>query len=274
MRIGKLPLLVVPLLLIATLLFINHTQPAAATQSEYEASWAIHVDFVGNQPNATLTVRVKETIGGMVQPELISQHTMPCHVPAAVSINNDEAIFNGKGGILCGIPSMKQIVFEMTDGEFILPDECDCKSGAFATSSLVLDPNSSGELRRNPVFTMKDLGMEAQMLPSSTLSSQMRFVVDGRSALSDTFFANLSANFLLANFHQINGPQATDLAFTPLFDANGFDLQSTPELIEDDLALSFKQHRIYIGYSPLIHQGMHGRIRTLDIDPGCFGTGG
>ncbi|MEM7332464.1 MAG: hypothetical protein AAF490_10245 [Chloroflexota bacterium] len=272
MRIGKLSLSVLLFLFLSFFLFLANNQKAFANQPQFEASWDIQVDFIGNQPNATLTVRVKEYFNDMVTNHS-TKHELSCHVPASVAIENDEAVFNGKGGILCKIPSLKQIVFEMTDGQFVLPDECDCKSGAFAAANLTLDPNTAGDVESNPVFTMKDLWMDAQLLPDTSFRGQMAFTVDNHTALSDGFHVLPSSNFLYANFLQTNGAESEDLSFKPLFDANGTDLEATPEQIEEDLALSFKQHRIYIGYSPLTHQGFNGRIRTLHVDPGCFGSG-
>ncbi len=272
MRIGKYLLVATLFLFLSIFLFFSTSQKALANQPQYEANWDIKVDFIGDQPNAILTVRVKESSDGMVM-NYSTEHELNCHVPASVEIDNNEAVFNGKGGILCKIPSLKQIVYEMTDGQFILPDECDCKSGAFAVADLTLDPNITGELESNPVFTMKDLWMDAQLLPDSSFRGQMEFTVDNHSALSDGFHVQPTSNFLYANFLQTNGPDSEDLSFLPLFDANGTDLEATPNQIEEDLALSFKQHRIYLGYSPLTHQGLNGRIKTLHIDPGCFGSG-
>lgn len=277
MRINKIYLTAVLYLFIMGFLLLSNHQDAAAADVEYEANWAVHVDFEGNQTNATLTVELREYTDGVVTDQLETTRILRCFVPNSVEIDNDEAIFSGNGRILCAMPSVRRIVYQMTEGEVILPQECDCKDGAVAKTDIWLDRNETGQTRINPIFTMPDLALEAEMPPVSPTSPQfarMRFFVDTENAESVYFPVLSGLNTLQADFNQfIVGLPPADLIYFPLFYANDALLDSVPPSINEDLALSFGQRRLYIGYSPETGESLVGRIRTLDVDPGCFGTG-
>jgi hypothetical protein len=275
-RTKKIYLTVVLFLFMMGFLILANHQEAAAAVVEYEANWAVHVDFVGNQPNATLAVDVWEYTDGVETDHLDTTRTLRCFVSNGVAINDSEAIFSGSGRIYCAMPSVRRIVYQMTEGEFIPPLECVSKGGAFAKTEIVLEPNLTGQTRSNPIFTMPDLALEAIMPPppEPTLATKMRFFVDDRNAFSDQFMANLGLNSLQADFNQvIVGLPPADLIYHPLFYANGTQLSSAPSDINEDLSLSLGQRRLYIGYSPDTGESLYGRIRTLDVDPGCPGIG-
>ncbi len=273
MRINKIPLAVVSTLLLMAFLFFSGNQEAAAAQSDFEANWSIHVDFEGNEVNAELTVEVVEFPPGGGTIHLERTSPLRCRVRDGVTLDNNEATFSGGNGIVCRVPSRRRIIFNMTGGEFIPPSECDCKAGALAESEIVLDANTTGEVRQNAIFTMPDLALRAIMPPVSTLQTLMHFDVDGQVANSEPFIANPGLNTLLAHFAQVNGPNSDDLAYQPFFLANGTALLGFPTDIEEDLALSLRRSRLYIGYSPETEFELLGRMTSLDIDPGCFPTG-
>ena len=254
------------------LILANH-QEAIAAEIAYEANWAIHVDFEGNRTNAELTVEVWQFTDGVETYHRGTTRRLRCRVPNSVKISGEEATFSGDGGIRCRVPSLHQIIFDMTDGAFIAPEECDCKVGAFVESEIVLDPNNTSQKRVNPVFTMTDLALEAEMPPVLNPIALMRFYVDTENAFSGHFLVNPGLNLLQAEFDQVNDPNGGDLVYQPLFFANGGQLSAFPSEIEEDLALSLKQSQIYIGFSPQTGEALYGRIKTLDVDPGCFGTG-
>jgi len=253
-------------------LFLSSNQKATAAQVEYEANWFIHVDFIGNQVNADLTVAVWE-FDGEGTTYLETTRSLNCQVRNGVEIDNNEATFSGGKGIVCLVPNRRQIIYNMTRGGFIAPTECALRKGAFAESQIVLDPNSTGQVRMNPIFTMPDLSLDAIMPPSSTLLTLMHFRVDGQTADSIHFTASPGLNTLQAFLNQVNDPNGGDLAYQPLFFANGLLVPSVTSDIDEDLALSLTKSRLDIGFSPEGQEGLFGTMTSLDIDPGCFPTG-
>ncbi len=269
---------VVVLFTICFSLLANHQQATAAQDEaqavEYETDWSIHVDFLGNRVNARLTVEVWEFTDGVQTDYRIRARNLRCHVPNSVEISDNEAIFNGEGRIRCLVPSRQKIVEKMTDGVFIPSDHCLCKDGAFATSEIVFDALDPGEPpRTNPIFSMSDMALLADMPPSPTFATMMRFHVDSQVAISQQFIADQVPNSLLADFNQVNDPNSGDLAYQPIFVANGTVYPSNPANIDEELSLSMKRSRLFIGHWPKTGQSLSGRIRSLDLDPGCFGTG-
>lgn len=273
MRTKKNPLPIVLSLFILGFLFLSGNQNAAAAQVEYKANWAIHVDFNGNQVNADLTVEVWEFTDGEETNHLERTRPLPCRVRNGVAIDNNEATFSGGRGILCKVPSRRVIVYNMTRGEYIPPNRCDVEKGALAASDIGLDANDTGEPRTNTIFALPDLALVTDMPPSSTFDTMMRFSVDNQVAVSGLFNANQNPNSLLADFNQVNDPDGGDLAYQPIFVANGTVYPSNPAQIDEDLSLSMAKSRLFIGYSPQTGTGLFGSMTSLDIDPGCVGTG-
>lgn len=273
MRSNKIQLPFIALLFLFIFLFLAGNQEAKAAEVEYEANWLIHVDFLGNQVNAALTVQVWEFTDGEETGYLERTSPIQCQVRSGVEIDNNEATFSGGKGIVCLVPNRRQIIYDMTRGAFIPPNQCDLRKGAFAESDIMLDANNTGQVRMNPIFTMPDLSLDAIMPPSSTLLTLMHFIVDGQTADSQQFTANPGLNTLQAFFNQVNDPNGGDLAYQPLFFANGTLIPTATPDIDEDLALSLTQSRLDIGFSPETQEGLFGTMTSLDIDPGCFPTG-
>jgi len=254
-------------------LILTGNQKASATQVEYEANWFVHVDFVGNQVNADLTVAVWEFTDGEETAYLETTRDLNCQVRSGVELDNNTATFSGGKGIVCLVPNRRQIIYNMTGGGFVPPNQCALRKGAFAESKLLLDPNNTGQVRMNPIFTMPDLSLDAITPSSPNLLALMHFNVDSQTADSAQFLANPGQNTLQAFFNQVNDPDGGDLAYQPLFFANGTLLPSFPANIDEDLSLSLQQSRLDIGFSPETQAGLFGTMTSLDIDPGCFPTG-
>jgi hypothetical protein len=273
MHTKKFHLPILFILFVLGFLFFSSNQKASASQVDYEANWLVHVDFIGNQVNADLTVQVWEFTDGEETSYLETTRSLNCQVRNGVEIDNNEATFSGGKGIVCVVPNRRQIIYNMTRGGFIPPTQCALRKGAFVESEIVLDPNSTGQVHMNPIFTMPDLALDAIMPPSSNYLTLMHFSVDGTSSDSIPFFANPIQNSLLAFFNQVNDPDGGDLAYQPIFVANGTLLPAAPSDIDEDLSLSLTKSRLDIGYSPVTEAGLFGQMLSLDIDPGCFPTG-
>jgi hypothetical protein len=259
--------LILGLLIIGFLFLASNKTVAAAPPVEYKSTWDIHVDFLGNSVNADLTVQVWKFSGGVQTGYLTWTRNLDCSVPPSVGIAGNEAIFAGGDGIVCSVPSRRALIYNLTRGAYLPPVSCDCKAGAFTTSEVALYDNTTGQTLTNPIFQMADLSLDAIMPSSPNPSAIMHFTVDGQSADSSLFSVIPGINNLKAEFDQVNEPNSGDLAYEPGFIANIMTLFSFPDSIEEDLAISNKKTDLFIG------DGLIGRIRSLDIDPGCFPTG-
>ncbi|MFZ0545282.1 MAG: hypothetical protein WAM60_07580 [Candidatus Promineifilaceae bacterium] len=254
-------------------LFFSSSHSASAAGVEYEANWVVHVDFVGNQVNADLIVQVWEFTNGEETDYLETTRNLNCQVRSGVAIDNNTATFSGGKGIVCFVPNRRQIIYDMTEGGYIPPTHCELQKGAFAQSDVVLDPNGTGQVRMNPLFTMPDLSLDAIMPPSSNYQTLMHFSVDGQSADSPQFSANPEQNTLQAFFNQVNDPEGGDLAYQPFFVINGMVFPSVLPDVDENLSLSLTKSRLDIGYSPVTDERLFGQMLSLDIDPGCFPPG-
>jgi hypothetical protein len=239
--------------------------PAAAA-GEWRANWLLDVDFVNNQPNVTLTVQVWDPADAFES----HNEALTCAVSGGAYIKNARAHFPGLGRIVCDIPSLKQIVLDMTDGKFELEDECYCKADAFVLADLAPKANLTAADLPNPVFYLRDIQFSTPIPANGGLHFvSLLLAVDGWPAASSFFPGLLAGNDVLAAF----SPDLGEGGYEPYFSANGSLLASMPAQIDADLAVSNVQRALYIGYAPGLSVSFQGTITSLHIDPGCFGTG-
>lgn len=261
-----------PLFAIIVMFFaMKEVQPAAAAKPTWTSSWHVNVNFAGNQPNATFKVMVWALGTDFYSEKTVDLH---CYSSADVLFFDNQAIFNGTGGIRCAMPDMAAMVYEMTDvaeaplPPFSLPDECDCKKGAYTDTQVDLGRNLTNENWRNPIFHLQDLTLDTPVDAGMGQYGSMNFAVDEQASSSSLF---LGANVdLFSRFNAQAGdpPPGYDVIFE--FDTN--PLIATPDTINQSLAISSEQKVLYIGYSPVTGESLHGSLASLFIDPGCFGV--
>lgn len=261
------------LLVLAGADFAALATPATAGEAEWQANWRFEVDFVGDRPNVTLTVFVWEIVDGVPQPLTPETHDLDCWVAPGVTLAGNAATFSGKGGILCAVPSIQQIVSKMTEEQYELPDECMCKTGASAFATLAFTPNGSESDFGNPIFHLTDLEWSVPIAAGGGLRPFMRMSVD-TVMVQSTRFAGAGGNIPLQGIFEANQIDEEEYEYVPLFKANAVALGVAPALIQQNLHVSNQQPVLYIGYSPTTKQSLHGTLTTLVIDPGCFGNGG
>jgi hypothetical protein len=255
---------------IILLVAVQAAQPVAAEGALWESNWRVDVDFEDDHPNVFLTVQVWAVGAGFYAEETTE---LKCYASPTVGFAEEKAVFTGVGGIRCAMPDMAAIVYALTDvpeapaPPFVLPDECDCKKGAYATAELDLDENNTNQDWANPVFYLTDMALDTPIDAGMGKRPFMTFNVDGSASSSDIFYgvkAETFARFL----PQLGMPDMYDVLFT----AQGMILDATPENINQTLAISTEQTVLYIGFSPVTGESMRGRLNSLTIDPGCFGV--
>lgn len=260
----------IPVLSAFIMIFIWQTVQPASAAIQWQSSWQVNADFQGNQPNASLTVKVWAIDAGFYKEETTS---LKCYPSTGVAFADEKAVFSGLGGIRCPMPDMAAIVYAMTDvteapaPPYVLPDTCDCKKGAYATAEFDLLENTTNKDWSNPIFHLKDLALEIPIDAGMGKRPFITFTVDGAASSSDTFYGGSATT--LSKFTPIVGK---DKVYDVLFNASGFPLAASPATIHQGLAISTEQTVLYIGYSPLTGESLRGSLDSLTIDPGCFGV--
>ncbi len=272
-RTGKRILFIV--LGIITFLAFYSTTFAAPT-FKYESNWSVSVDFVGDQPNATLLVEVWKYDGNTNALLNTFSETRPlnCTLGKGVHIIGAEAHFTGGGGIECAMPSIKEMVKNMTSGEYTPPEECTCKSGAVVSSDVEITPNLSKHDRENPIAIMDDIQFSSPVLAYSSARSKLNMTVDTVTAVSTYYVPQTPNNLVNGTFTQINPPAANVYTYVNAFNANGLFLTAAPDVVNAPLFISNNQPTLHIGFNPLTNQGLYGVMAQLFVDPGCAGNGG
>ncbi len=248
----------------------------AAPAYTFESNWSVTVNFAGNTPHAKLLVEVwKYDANTLALLNTYSEaHTLNCTVPAGVQIFDEEAHFDGSAGIECALPSIQEIVYDLTKGDYKLPDECTCKTGAVVWSDAKLRPNMSGTDWDNPIATMADIQFSSPITSNLLLRSNLEMTVDGITAVSTPFAAPKTNSLLEGSFDEIN-PYGVPFYFYIIdLIADGNNLNTSPADHNAPLLISNVQPTLTIGYDPATMEGFHGSMSELFVDPGCFGNGG
>ncbi|MCL4264539.1 MAG: hypothetical protein KJ069_15050 [Anaerolineae bacterium] len=246
--------------------------PAAAA-TEWRSTWVVDVDFVGNTPNALLTVTVERDTGGGWVLFAEEARQLTCVRDGGVLLVNDTAVFDGTGNIRCDMPSVRGIVRQMTDGRHTPTPNCDCKGNPIMTADVSLNPNITGSDRQNPLASRvtplgaMDMALAAPVPAFSTTPlSSLLFTVGKETAQSNPFIASALPNVLQATYFAVGDWHQAD------FMANGVNPGTGAGPVAD-LAVSNDATILYIGYSPLTGESLHGTLEDLSLDPGCYGTG-
>lgn len=250
---------------------LQEIQPAAAAKAFWTSSWHVDVNFAGNQPNASFTVMVWALGADFYKEQTVDLH---CYSSSDVLFVGNQAIFDGSGGIRCAMPDMAAMVYEMTDvaeaplPPFALPNECDCKKGAFADAQVDLGRNLTNINWRNPIFHLQDITLDTPVDAGMGQYGSMNFAVE-EQASSSSLFSGANVD-LFSRFNAQAGDPTP--GYDVIFEFNSNPLIATPAIINQSLAISTEQKVLYIGYSPVTGESLHGSLASLFIDPGCFGV--
>lgn len=138
-----LPLIRKPLLVLLLTAFLLTTNwlgprawqsapPARAQEIAYWAKWRVELDFVNNQINANWIVTIGEY--GLNDEMIITAKSatpIPCTPHGNITINDEEANFDGASYLECAIPSYYAAVVALLDGQPLpfypeFDDYCEC----------------------------------------------------------------------------------------------------------------------------------------------------
>lgn len=241
--------------------------PAAATGSPW-AIWKIKVTFPNNTINTELIVSIGHTTS-TGQRVIDMQQTFPvtCQAVGNPTVQNNQATFDGSSYFSCEVPSIKEKVLQMTNGQLVIADQCASRKG-YVVGSLSLDGNPALANPKNPLFHRDDILFG---LPLDTATQQANIVAKFEQALSGSDdFAIHPAGHVVAAVFDKTGPNT----FTPTFSVNGTALNATPATLSQTfLHLSTLESTVYVGYSPLLNEYYHGTLTSLLVDPHCTGQG-
>jgi hypothetical protein len=262
--------LMLPFLMVLFSLAVTVSAQAA---SNWRSSWQVSADFIGNQANVTLLVTVeRQNSLGLWTLHGVNSIPLSCETAPGVLFVNDTAVFDGTGAMKCDMPSVQEIVRQMTNGRYTPDESCDCKGDPVILADVQLDPNMTGSVWQNPLVhraagTDIDMALAAAVPAFSTTPlASMQFTVDNILAQSNPFVANGAPNKLSARYANLG-------AFLhPVFEANGADPGTAAPPVPA-LSVSYEATTLYIGYSPATGESLHGTLHSLDVDPGCYGSG-
>lgn len=256
---------------VLTGLFSSVKQTQAATV-EWRSTWDVAADFVGNKPNARLTVTVERNAGAGWALYAQEVHNLACDREGGVLLVADTAVFDGTGHIRCAMPSVRQLVRQMTYGRYTPAASCDCKGNPLITAAVALDPSTSSSDWENPLVQRvsgagTDMALAATVPAFSTLpQASMLFTVAAVAAQSNPFVANALPNALSATYLDMAGLKQA------AFEANGVN-PGTGAGPVPGLSVSNEATTLFIGYSPGTGESLHGTLTGIGLDPGCYGTG-
>ena len=273
MRIGRAICLFL-ILILGSMFPLSST--LAAEEYIYESNWAVTVDFAKNEPNAALVVEVwkYEKSSYDLLDHVSSSHTLACEVPPSVLIKDGVANFSGGEGIRCDLPSIQDIVAQMTNDDYKLPEACSCKTGAIVQATMGLSPNISQKDWQNPVATLNSIAFAAPIPANSGLRTRLQMMVDGQTAVSPIFPAQSKFQPYEGSFDEMNPYPSPFYNYFNSFHFGGEFLGATPAFLAQPLYISNVEPALYIGFDKATGEGLYGRMSHLFVDPGCFGGGG
>ena len=253
-----------------------YTTAFAAPTYEYQSNWSVTVDFVGDQPNAILLVEAwKYDANTDALLETFSEtRQLSCEVRKGTNIVGGKAHFEGGRGIQCAMPSIQNLVYHMTKGEFTPEKACACKSGAVVSSDVTLAPNITAADRENPIAVMEDIQFASPLLAYSSTRANLNMRVGTVTAVSPFYVAQLPNNLVQGSFTEINPPDSNVFTYVNAFTANGEYLAAAPGVVNAPLYISNNQPSLSIGYNSQTGEGLYGVMSELFVDPGCSGNGG
>jgi hypothetical protein len=261
---------VLPFLMVLFSLAITISAQAA---SNWRSAWQVSANFIGNQPNVTLVVTVeRQNSLGLWTLYGVNSVPLTCETTPGVMFAGDTAVFDGTGAIKCDMPSVQEIVHQMTNGRYTPDESCDCKGDPVILADVQLDPNVTGSVWKNPLVhraagTDVDMALAAAVPAFSTIPlASMEFTVDNIFAPSNPFMASAAPNVLAARYINLGA------VLQPAFAANGADPGTAAPPVPA-LSVSYEATTLYIGYSPVTGESLHGTLHSLDVDPGCYGSG-
>lgn len=233
-----------------------------AAPGDQWARWTIHVAFANNQPDVEMLIEIgHEGRSGSQIIDISETFTLDCQDHGSLEITNNAAKFDGNSYLQCEMPNFQEKVAELTGGELLIGDECNCKQ-ANGEADFTFSTNSE-----NPFFYLPDLQFSAPTNASGLLA-QYRLMVSGQVAESEPFAT--------AMFSQEGGGEFlfNGSGYNTEFHVNGLGLGSSPSFIAGTLAMPTSPTEFFIGYNADTGSTLQGELRTLTIDPGCVGHGG
>lgn len=251
---------------------VEQAKAAIVIVNDWRSTWAVQADFAGNTPNVVLTVTVERDTGSGWFLYGEEMQRLECGVDGGVVLVSDTAVFDGTGQIRCVMPSIQGMVYKMTGGQYTPEASCQCKGNPMIAAKVQLDPNIAGSDWQNPlvareVATGIDMALSAIVPAFSTLpQAALNFGVAAEIAQSNAFIANGVPNTFLATYIDVGGLHQAE------FIANAVN-PGTGALPIGNLSVSNRATTLYIGYSPATGDSLHGTLSSLDLDPGCYGTG-
>jgi hypothetical protein len=236
---------------------------------------------------------------------LVENITAQCSIMSATGAPNPALVIDGAGYanfdgtvyMQCATPDWGAMVYELAPHLVVAnAGECQCEVGRsplWAAADLVVHPVAAGTTRANPLLDASGLGMALSM-PTSGTATRTRLTRSNGSADSGTWlYDSAGGNRLLSG---MNGalaveiidyfgglPYLTSPSWRPYFrsQVNGGRVGQWLEPTNSGtrrpapvapFTVRTGEGTVLIGRNGGSGQMFNGRIRELQVDPGCFGV--
>ena len=268
-------------------------QASFAQQNEViKVGMEVHLDFYNDAPRAIWTVHAQKSVGG----KIIIDETR--HIPLSctaygVDIKYEVATFKSaeRDFIKCILPSFADEIKQISKGEIIIGDRCECKAPWIAAYvDPEYDPASSGPLvDSNPLLYHDDMHYAVPYVDPPNLAAlrteysgapqptSTPFYLDAANPWNAVWSGEDGVGFL--DSADLNGWAAylANYALGTLKDAfhwaNGTQLdQATGS--QSNFTMGTGMTVLFFGVNPDSGSFFNGSVKQIDWDPGCRGIGG
>ena len=257
-----------------------------------EVGMEVHLDFYQDVPRAIWTVRAQKSVGGV---EILNETR---HIPLSctaygVDIMSETATFRSADHdfIKCLLPSFAAEIGDMSNGEIIVGEHCDCKTPWIAANvELEYEPASSGPLAdSNPLLYHDDMHYAVPFVDPPNLAAlrteyagapqptSSPFYLDAKNPWNAVWSGEDGVDFLanadLTGWASYLTRYALSSIKNALHWTNGTQLDQATGA-QNNFTMGTGTTVLFFGVNPDTGSFFNGSVKQIDWDPGCRGIGG
>ncbi len=238
---------------------------ALATGPQKTAAWRLTVTFPAGQIQALLRLRAFD---GVTNYQTTLDISPTCVPEGTAVILPGVALLGQSGRVVCQMPDLAVEFAQLTNGNVQLGGEATCTPFVNGWARVQYNPGASVAGDANPIFHHPDVSYGAPTLPSGPPTSTLRLEVEDIVRFSQPFTTTAGANGVRSILNC--DPNRCVAAHVANGVVKGVQV-SAPELMQFHTAAT----PVYLGYTPRAG-GLgfpDGRLRVVDVDPGCSMVG-
>jgi hypothetical protein len=251
--------------LVSMMGLLSATQPAEASVSRW-AVWQIEVAFPSTAIETDLVIKLGHTSqSGQKVIDLVDTFPVSCQAAGNPLIGGGQVTFDGNSYYECSVPNIRDLVYQMSNGTFLIPATCAAKR-PYINVTATIDTTPDQINPTNPLFYRDDIQFGLP-LDTSTKLARIEVNFDQASAESGAFTPSANGNTLTTIYRK-----TSNNTYTPTFVVDGTIVMTAPP-VNGPFILSTLDSTIYLGYSPSTGKYFEGSMSEGVFDPGCVGQG-